>query len=98
MNVNIEPVLKAAGADRVPHGSGWRKMMCPFHDDSNPSASVNLQINGFKCHSCGVSGDSIKLIRDHWGKTYTQAVEFAKELDATTSDTVDEPRKSWRLA
>jgi len=96
MNVDIKKVLEAAGAEQVPSGGGWRKMMCPFHDDRNPSASVNRDLEGFKCHSCGMSGDGIKLIREHWDYTYTQAVEFAKDLDATTV-AAEQPRKSRRL-
>jgi len=31
--------------------------VCPFHDDHDPSLSVNLQTGLFKCFGCGVSGD-----------------------------------------
>lgn len=34
---------------------------CPFHNDKNPSLSINLQNGAFKCHSpaCGVYGTNI---------------------------------------
>lgn len=41
------------------NGSAWA--CCPFHDDHNPSFSVNMETGWYMCHSssCGVSGTSI---------------------------------------
>lgn len=35
------------------------KACCPFHDDKNPSFSINIKTGDFKCHSanCGREGD-----------------------------------------
>ena len=30
---------------------------CPFHDDTHPSFSVNIEKGLFKCHACGVEGN-----------------------------------------
>ena len=97
IDIEIGPILREAGATQIPTGSGWRKMLCPFHTDKNPSAAVNHTLNGFICHSCGMSGDAIKLIRVHWGKTYHGAVEFAQELGAATGEREQQVRKSRRL-
>ena len=73
-------------------------MLCPFHEERNPSAAVNHTLNGFICHGCGVSGDAIKIIREHWGKTYPEAIEFAKELGAGDQEEGEQQvRKSRRL-
>src|SRR5690554_5144120 len=32
---------------------------CPFHDDRNPSLSVNLTDGRFYCHGCGASGGDV---------------------------------------
>lgn len=34
---------------------------CPFHEDKDPSFSVYQNGEKFKCHSCGIQGDSIDL-------------------------------------
>ena len=73
--VPIEKVLLDAGADYVPHGSGWSRMKCPYHDEAHASASVNRRLNAFKCHACGVQGDSIKLLKTQAGLTYAEAME-----------------------
>ena len=43
-----------------PNPAAW---VCPFHDDHKPgSFKINRRANGFKCFSCGESGNSIKLV------------------------------------
>ena len=37
-------------------------ILCPFHNDVNPSLSVNLQRGQFHCFACGESGPFYKLI------------------------------------
>ena len=36
--------------------------ICPFHDDKNPSMSVNQQKKVFKCFSCGTAGDVVSFV------------------------------------
>ncbi|WP_054030961.1 CHC2 zinc finger domain-containing protein [Desulfatitalea tepidiphila] len=38
--------------------------LCPYHEDSNPSFSYNVEKDVFNCLACGVGGDLIKL----WSK------------------------------
>lgn len=42
-----------------PNAQGWILAVCPFHGDSAPSLSVNLQHGGFHCFGCGEKGDLI---------------------------------------
>lgn len=44
-------------------GVGWRAMRCPFHDDDQASASINIQLGKFRCHACDVGGDVVDLVR-----------------------------------
>ena len=37
--------------------NGQAMGLCPFHDDSNPSFSVNLENGRFNCFSCEAKGD-----------------------------------------
>ena len=77
--LTIAVVLEHYGADlHRTQTVGWRPLKCPFHDDRTASASVNLSKGGFRCHACGVSGDSIKLIMEQEGLGYKDAVAFAE--------------------
>lgn len=38
------------------------KIMCPFHEDENPSLSVNLKEGLWMCFGCGAKGDIVNLI------------------------------------
>jgi len=37
------------------------KVVCPFHDDRNPSLHV-YEDGGFKCFGCGVAGDVLDFV------------------------------------
>lgn len=60
--------------------TGYSKIRCPFHDDSEASASVNLDSNYFKCFGCDVSGDVIDLIMLEEGVDFATALESAKGI------------------
>lgn len=62
------------------------KACCPFHDDHNPSMSIDDSRGLYKCFACGAGGDVFNFIRefDYLNKVkdgkekmgYMQAVEF----------------------
>lgn len=70
--------LEYLGVPNVPHvrGSGYQKMLCPFHPDTKPSAHVSAV--GFHCFACDASGDAIKLIRRE-GIDYKTAIAILEE-------------------
>lgn len=39
------------------------KIICPFHDDINPSMKINLEEGNFYCFGCNLSGDAIKFVK-----------------------------------
>ena len=95
----IEDYLSYKGARLPAHGSGWRKMRCPFHGDKNASAAVNYDANRFKCHGCGVSGDIYDLIIHDRGGTFNEAVEFAQTISTKGDSAVfHTPRQSKGLS
>ena len=63
--IGVDTLLEHLGAElpRFGGGFGWRAMRCPFHDDSQASASVNYSEGRFRCHACDVGGDIIDLAR-----------------------------------
>lgn len=76
----IAPVLEELGFENVPHvtGSGHRKVACLFHGDRTPSASVSEF--GFRCFTCGRSGDAVKLLREEEGLSFEAAIERLQEI------------------
>lgn len=84
----IAAYLEHIGASLPNRGSGWRKMKCPFHEDSHASAAVNYDKNRFKCFGCQVSGDIYDLIMYKEGGKYREALEFAETLSPAGSGAI----------
>ena len=96
---NIKDYPSHIGAQVPVYKSGWRKMLCPFHNDSTASAAVNYDANRFKCHACGVAGDTYDLIIHDRGGTLREAIEFAQTISTTGNPTVQlTPRASSGLS
>ena len=60
--------------------SKWVTTKCVFHDDGNPSFSVNIINGAYCCHACGEKGgDVLAFHRARYGLDFVGA---AKELGA----------------
>jgi DNA primase len=56
-------------------GAQWTGR-CPFHDDQNPSFSVNAVEKLYNCFTCPASGDLIKFVEETEGLDFVGAVEW----------------------
>lgn len=75
---DAESYYRASVKKLGPERNGWALGLCPFHDDHNPSLSVNFQTGGFNCFACGASGGNVIAFHSRLtGLTYGQA---AREL------------------
>jgi len=54
-------------------GEAEVKVICPFHSDTNPSASVNTQKSLFFCHVCGKGHNEQQFIAEVNGITMLEA-------------------------
>ncbi len=54
--------------------------ICPFHDDRNPSMSINPHKGFYHCFSCGAGGDAIKFVMEYEKLTYPEAIEKIANL------------------
>jgi hypothetical protein len=55
----------------------WINVLCCFHDDKDPSLSINLISGGFYCFGCGAKGgDVIAFHMQRYGVPFTVAVTF----------------------
>lgn len=49
--------------------------ICPFHNDRNPSMSVNQPRQMYYCFSCGAGGDVFKFVMDYENLTFPEAMK-----------------------
>jgi DNA primase len=56
-------------------GAQWTGR-CPFHDDQNPSFSVNAVEKLYNCFTCPASGDLLKFVQETEGLDFVGAVEW----------------------
>jgi hypothetical protein len=55
----------------------WINVACCFHDDKNPSLSLNLKSGGFYCFGCGAKGgDIVAFHMQHYGIPFVEAITF----------------------
>jgi DNA primase len=60
--------------------AGQTKIRCPFHDDHNPSAVVNMTTERFRCFACDApSGDSVDVIEGREGIGFSDAIKWAED-------------------
>jgi len=69
-------------------GRNWVGL-CPFHEDSDPSFSINEDKQIFYCFGCGEGGDVFKFLMKMEGMTFYEAV---KALASRTGITLPERR------
>jgi DNA primase len=59
------------------------KVICPFHDDTHPSLSINLEAGWYKCHACGAKGGGItKFHMTRYSLTYKQTITELENFHA----------------
>ena len=52
------------------------KGLCPFHDDHNPSFTVNPERQSYKCWVCGEGGDCYSFVMKHDALDFPEALKF----------------------
>src|SRR5208337_5680619 len=55
----------------------WR---CPFHDDKNPSLTIDSRKGRWRCFGCGEYGDAAKLVMKLNGVGFVDAIRTVSEL------------------
>jgi len=78
--------------------NGNLKALCPFHDESKPSFSVNPSKQYFHCFGCGVGGDVIKFLQLKENMSFRNAITYlADAVGVSLGDlTEDELQKIAR--
>ncbi len=60
-DVDLIALIESKGIPLKKNGKGY-KGLCPFHDDTDPSLSVNPSTNLWNCFGCNKGGDAIRFI------------------------------------
>lgn len=71
------------------NGSGMGQALCPFHSDTRPSLSVNLNIGQWRCFGC----DSKGSIFDFYMKKHGVDFPTAKVMLAKKAGLITEPQR-----
>lgn len=86
-NVDIIDLFQSFGVSLEKKGSGYMGL-CPFHEDSDPSLSVDKDKGLFHCFGCGASGDVFDLVMKMQSISFKEALSFLRGGDFTSVDKV----------
>ena len=60
--------------------------ICPFHDDHNPSMSVSMDKQMYKCFVCGNSGNVFNFVMEYEKISFIEAVKIVADKIGITLD------------
>ncbi len=72
--VDLVTLIESKGITLKKNGKGYTGT-CPFHEDKNPSLSVNPETNLWQCFGCGQGGDAIRFIELYEKVDFREAVK-----------------------
>lgn len=75
----IDQAFSESTGTTLPGSGNNRIASCPFHQDKNPSMSVDLNQGVYNCHSagCGAGGDVLTLLQAVYHISFREAVVMA---------------------
>jgi len=53
----------------------WRRTLCVFHDDHDPSLHINVESGHWSCKACGAKGSMIDFVMRRKGLEFREACE-----------------------
>ena len=74
---DIVSVITSYGISLEKKGSSFMGL-CPFHEDKNPSLSVDQSKGLFHCFGCGAGGDVFDFVMRHQGVEFKEALAILK--------------------
>ena len=77
---------RAEVGDLKPGADGNQQAVCPFHKDSTPSLSVNLNNGLFNCFACGASGDVFAFYQKRHNVNFKEALQELARLAGVPSN------------
>ena len=77
-NIDIVRLFSSFGVKLNKKGKSYTGL-CPWHDDKNPSLSVDRDKGLYNCFGCGESGDIFSLVEKMKGFSFAQALKYLKQ-------------------
>ena len=81
--VDIVSLFSSFGIKLTRKGKSYTGL-CPWHDDNNPSLSVDREKGLYNCFGCGESGDVFSLVEKMKGFSFREALEYLKSWSGQT--------------
>ena len=72
--VDLAALVQSRGIELKKNGKGLMGL-CPFHNDTHPSFSVNPSTNLWQCFGCGAAGDVIRFVELFDKVDFPQAIK-----------------------
>ncbi len=73
-DIDLAAFIESRGIMLKKNGKGYTGL-CPFHEDTNPSLSVNPSKNLWQCFGCGTGGDIIRFVELFDKVSFPEAVK-----------------------
>ena len=89
--VDIVALFDSFGVKLTAKGKGFAGR-CPWHDDAEPSLSVDREKGLYHCFGCGESGDVVSLVQKQRSLGFREALEYLKAHTGTAAAGV---RTGW---
>jgi DNA primase len=87
-HIDIIELFKHFGVMPIKKGRGF-VALCPWHNDKNPSLSIDKEKGLYNCFGCGESGDVFTLVEKIKGFEFKEALKFLKKfinIEEVTND------------
>ncbi len=79
--INLVSVIQSYGLPQFKRSGEHRATcLCPFHDDHNPSLSIDGARGIYKCFSCGAGGNIFTFVREY-AKSQGEEVSFYQAVE-----------------
>ena len=75
----FEPVLDHTASKLLGRGP-QKTLLCPFHEETEPSCKVNLEKRAFHCFGCGAKGNVLDFVARMENATLTAAAATLAEI------------------
>lgn len=93
-SIDLVALVESRGIPLKKNGKGY-KGLCPFHEDTNPSLSVNPDTNLWQCFGCNAGGDVIRFVELFDKVDFKEAVN---KLEAESSKVIAKSIKPCALS
>jgi len=82
--ISMKDYYKSQVSSLKMNGNGQAQGLCPFHEDNNPSLSVNLENGLVKCFGCGFEGDIFTFHQRKYDVSFPNALQDLADFAGVT--------------